>query len=223
MSIFVAEIVRTVFKAFRRPMDVLNPVAFFVLVIMLLSLGFESSPLVARDSLAISSLWVTVLLSNMLALSHAYTSDYDNGTIELLVAYQSPLYLTALGFCLGQWFVYALPILLLVPLGAWMMGLDQSSWFVLIVSLTAGSVVFTTFGLLGHSFTLGTARGGVLMAVLILPLYLPVLLFGIGSVQQFSSGNSYEFLLLIVIALAVACLTFLPFAIAAMLKVSQEY
>lgn len=223
MSSFRTEFTRTIVKGFRRPVDALSPLAFFLIVTTLLSLGFEGAPVIARDSLAIASIWVTVLLSTLLALSHTYASDYESGLLELIVAYQKPLYLTLLGSFSGLWLIHTLPILLLVPIGAWMMGLDVGVWPILMASLITGSLVFTMFGILGSSVTLGVSRGGVLMAVLILPLYLPVLLLGVGAVQQFATGGAFEFLFLLMCALAVASVTFLPFALGAMLKASQEY
>ena len=223
MSPFASELTRAVVKGVRRPGDTLNPIAFFVIVTSMMSLGFEGAPQEFSDLLAVATLWITVLLSSMLALSHAYSRDFSSGVLELSLVYQQPIYLAILGSIVGRWLVCVLPILILVPIGAWMMNLDTAAWVLLLFSLFAGSVVFTTFGILGATFTLGISSSGMLMAVLILPLYVPVLLLGIGAVQRFLVGDSYMFSLFGVFAIAVASITFLPFAIAAVLRFSQEY
>lgn len=223
MSGFGSALARGLRLGVRHPLDIVNPMAFFVIVTFLIALTVGGVADAIRDALGIAILWIVVLLSTMLASASAYAQDFEDGTLELTIAHQNPLYASVLGSLVSRWLLNSLPILLLVPLGAWMMNLDVSLYWLLLVSLTAGSVVFTLFGVLGATLTLGIGRNGMLSALLVLPLYVPVLLLGVGAGQRYANGEPFEFALIGTFAIALALLTFLPFAIAALLRASQEY
>ena len=223
MNAFVIAFNRTLRLGWRHPLDSLNPMAFFIIVTSLISLTIEGGPAASDNALAIAVLWVVLLLSTMMASGGAFAQDFEDGTLEQMVAQQQSLYVTVQGSVAARWFISSFPLLALVPLGAWMLNLDLQLWGILFLSLIAGSVVFTFFGVLGATLTLGIGRNGVLLALLVLPLYVPVLLLGVGACQRYSPEEPFKFALIGIFAIATAAITFLPFAIAALLRVSQEY
>lgn len=197
--------------------------AFFVIVTSLVSITVEGNLAASEDMLAIAIIWVVLLLSTMMASGSAFAQDYEDGSLEQMVAQNQSLYITVHGSIAARWFLSSVPLLALVPLGAWMLNLDVSVWGILFISLIPGSIVFTLFGVLGATLTLGVGRNGVLLAILVLPLYVPILLLGVGACQRSATQEPFEFALFGIYAIAVAAITFLPFAIAALLRVSQEY
>ena len=207
----------------RHPLDSLNPMAFFVIVTSLISITVEGGLAASENMLAIAILWVVLLLSTMMASGTAFAQDFEDGSLEQMVAQNRSLYVTVQGSVAARWFLNSVPLLALVPLGAWMLNLDISVWGILFLTLLPGSIVFTLFGVLGATLTLGVGRNGVLLALLVLPLYVPVLLLGVGACQRSAMQEPFEFALIGIYAIAVGAITFLPFAIAALLRVSQEY
>lgn len=223
MNAFVVAFSRTMRIGWRHPLDSLNPMAFFIIVTSLISLTVEGGSLAPGSGLAIAVLWIVLLLSTMMASGSAYMQDYEDGSLEQMVAQNESLYITVHGSIAARWFLSAVPLVALVPLGAWMLNLDVEVWWLLFLTLIPGSIVFTLFGVLGATLTLGVGRNGVLLALLVLPLYVPVLLLGVGACQRSVNQEPFEFALIGIYAIAVAAITFLPFAIAALLRVSQEY
>lgn len=197
--------------------------AFFVIVTSLISITVEGGLAASENMLAIAILWVVLLLSTMMASGTAFAQDFEDGSLEQMVAQNRSLYVTVQGSVAARWFLNSVPLLALVPLGAWMLNLDMSVWGILFLTLLPGSIVFTLFGVLGATLTLGVGRNGVLLALLVLPLYVPVLLLGVGACQRSAMQEPFEFALIGIYAIAVGAITFLPFAIAALLRVSQEY
>lgn len=223
MSAFLIAFNRTIRIGWRHPLDSLNPMAFFIIVTSLISITVEGGLSATGNTLAIAVLWVVLLLSTMMASGSAYAQDYEDGSLEQLIAQNQSLYISVQGSVAARWFLSSVPLLALVPLGAWMLNLDMSLWGMLFLTLIPGSIVFTMFGVLGATLTLGVGRNGVLLAILVLPLYVPVLLLGVGACQRNLSQEPFEFALIGIYAIVVASITFLPFAIAALLRVSQEY
>ena len=223
MSAFLIAFNRTIRIGWRHPLDSLNPMAFFIIVTSLISITVEGGLSATGNALAIAVLWVVLLLSTMMASASAYAQDYEDGSLEQLIAQNQSLYISVQGSVAARWFLSSVPLLALVPLGAWMLNLDMTVWGMLFLTLIPGSIVFTLFGVLGATLTLGVGRNGVLLALLVLPLYVPVLLLGVGACQRSLSQEPFEFALIGIYAIAVASITFLPFAIAALLRVSQEY
>ncbi|MCY3858693.1 MAG: heme exporter protein CcmB [Gammaproteobacteria bacterium] len=223
MNAFVIAFNRTFRIGWRHPLDSLNPMAFFIIVTSLISITFEGGSLATGDGLAIAVLWVVLLLSTMMASGGAYAQDYEDGSLEQVIAQNQSLYVSVHGSVAARWFLCAVPIVALVPLGAWMLNIDTEVWWILFITLIPGSIVFTLFGVLGATLTLGVGRNGVLLALLVLPLYVPVLLLGVGACQRSANQEPFEFALIGILAIAMGAITFLPFAIAALLRVSQEY
>ena len=223
MSAFLIAFNRTMRLGWRHPTDCLNPMAFFLIVTTLISITVEGGLAESGNMLAIAMLWVIFLLSTMMASTSAFAQDYEDGSLEQMVAQNRSLYVSVQGAVAARWMISSVPLLALVPLGAWMLDLQLSVWRMMFLSLIPGSIVFTLFGVLGATLTLGIGRNGVLLAILVLPLYVPVLLLGVGAVQRSVTHEPFEFALIGIYAIAVAAITFLPFAIAALLRVSQEY
>ena len=223
MNAFVIAFSRTLRLGWRHPLDSLNPMAFFIIVTALISITVEGGVGGSENALAIAILWVVLLLSTMMASGSAFSQDYEDGSLEQMVAQNESLYVSVHGAVAARWCLCAVPLIALVPLGAWMLNLDLHVWWILFLTLIPGSVVFTLFGILGATLTLGIGRNGVLLALLVLPLYVPVLLLGVGACQRSAINEPFQFALIGIYAITMGAITFLPFAIAALLRVSQEY
>ncbi|NMT64692.1 heme exporter protein CcmB [Marinobacter orientalis] len=214
-----AVFVRDLKTAFRQPQDLLNPLLFFVMVVTLFPLGV--SPEVSFLQQAGSGiLWVAALLSVLLSLDHLYRHDFDDGTLEQLVLQPQPLFLLVLAKSLAHWVLTGLPLVLLAPVLGVMVHLEGNSVAVLCLTLLIGTPVLSLIGSIGAALTLGLRSAGVLLSLLIIPLYIPVLIFGTGTVMAASEGASVEGQLALMGAFLVLALTLAPFASAAALRIS---
>ena len=223
MNAFAVAFTRKIRIGWRHPLDTFNPMAFFLIVVSLFGFTTDGGAGAVHDESAIAFLWIVLLLSTMMASGSVFSSDLEDGSLEQMVAHHRSMYETVQGTVWAHWCLSSLPILALVPLGVWMLNLDFELWSILLWVLVPGSIVFTQFGVLGASLTLGVGRNGVLLALLVLPFYVPVLVLGIGACQRYINAEPYGFAVASVGAIAVAALTFLPFAVAALVRVSQEY
>jgi heme exporter protein B len=206
-------------SAFRQPQDLLNPLLFFVLVVMLFPLGVSpETAFLAQAGGGI--LWVAALLSVLLSLDHLFRHDFDDGTLEQLVLQPQPLFLLVLAKSLAHWVLTGLPLVLLTPLLAVMVHLEGNSIAVLCLTLLIGTPVLSLIGAIGAALTLGLRSAGVLLSLMIIPLYIPVLIFGTGTVVAASDGASVTGQLALMGAFLVLALTLAPFAAAAALKIS---
>lgn len=206
-------------SSFRQPQDLLNPLLFFVLVVMLFPLGV--SPEIAFLAQAGGGiLWVAALLSVLLSLDHLFRHDFDDGTLEQLVLQPQPLFLLVLAKSLAHWVLTGLPLVLLTPLLAIMVHLEGNSIGVLCLTLLIGTPVLSLIGAIGAALTLGLRSAGVLLSLMIIPLYIPVLIFGTGTVVAASEGASVSGQLALMGAFLVLALTLAPFAAAAALRIS---
>lgn len=214
-----AVFVRDLKTAFRQPQDLLNPLLFFVMVVTLFPLGV--SPEVSFLQQAGSGiLWVAALLSVLLSLDHLYRHDFDDGTLEQLVLQPQPLFLLVLAKSLAHWVLTGLPLVLLAPVLGVMVHLDGNSVAVLCLTLLIGTPVLSLIGSIGAALTLGLRSAGVLLSLLIIPLYIPVLIFGTGTVMAASEGSPVAGQLALMGAFLMLALTLAPFASAAALRIS---
>jgi len=180
MSSFLAIIRRDLRLAFRQGGDGAMAVMFFVLAALLFPFGIGPEPeLLARVASGI--IWVTALLAALLALDRMFLTDWEDGTLELIRLSPLPLELAVLAKCLSHWLVTGLPVLVATPIVALMLRLDPSALPILLVGLLIGTPVLSLFGAVGAALTLGARRGGVLVSLLVLPLEIPVLIFGVGA------------------------------------------
>ena len=205
----------------RRPVQVLNPLLFFALVITLFPLGLGPSPeVLARFAAGI--LWIVALLSNMLGVDGLFRDDFEDGSLDQLLLAEAPLYLLVLPYLLVHWLLSGVSLALASPLFALMLGLPAAGIPVLIGALLLGSGVMSVLGAVAAALTLGLRRGGMLIALLVAPLYVPVLIFGAAAVQAALDGLAWGPYLALLGALLCAALALGPLAVAAGLRISAD-
>lgn len=205
--------------AFRQRQDLLNPLLFFVMVVTLFPLGVSPEVSFLREAGA-GILWVAALLSVLLSLDHLFRHDYDDGTLEQLVLQPQPLFLLVLAKTVAHWTLTGLPLVLLAPILGVMVHLEGNSIAVLCLTLLIGTPVLSLIGSIGAALTLGLRSAGVLLSLLIIPLYIPVLIFGTGTVAAAAEGASVDAYLALMGAFLVLAITLAPFAASAALKIS---
>ena len=204
--------------AWRRPGDLLNPLVFFALVVSLFPLAVGPEPSMLR-SMAPGVIWVAALLATLLSLDGLFRSDYDDGSLEQWVLSPHPLALMVLVKVLHHWLVSGLAMVLLAPLFGLMLALPLSSLPVLVQTLLLGTPVLSLLGAVGAALTVGLKSGGVLLALLILPLYIPVLILGTGAMDAALQGMPVTGYALWLGCLAMLALSLAPIAIAAGLRI----
>jgi heme exporter protein B len=212
---------RDLILAWRRRADVLATLFFFVIVVSLFPLGIGPE----RETLKIIApgvVWVAALLASMLSLGRMFGNDYQDGTLEQLLLTPQSTYLIVLGKTLAHWLVSELPLVVIAPVLGLQFGLSENSLAIVVVSLLLGTPVLSLVGSIGAALTLGLRAANVLVALLVLPLYIPVLIFGTGAVQASVNGESPQAWLLLLAATGVLSLVFAPWATSAALKISVE-
>ncbi len=214
-------IVRDLTLAWRRRSDVLSTLFFFVIVVSLFPLGIGPEMQLLR-SIAPGVVWVAALLASMLSLNRVFANDYHDGTLEQMLLIPQPLYLTVLGKIFAQWLVSEVPLVLIAPLLGVQFDLAPNTLLVLFVSLLIGTPILSLIGSIGAGLTLGLRGGGVLISLLILPLYIPVLIFGAGAVDASILGASPQANVYLLAAVLVLSLVFAPWATSAALRISLE-
>ena len=167
-------------------------------------------------------IWVAALLSSMLSLSRLFAADHADGTLEQMLLGVSPLGVIAAAKVLAHWLVSGLPLVAIAPLIALQYDLPATLYGTLALSLLLGTPVLSLIGAIGAALTLGLRGGGVLLSLLVLPLYVPVLIIGAGSVDMASAGLAPDGQLMLLAALLVVAAVFAPLAIAAALRISTE-
>jgi len=212
---------RDLLLALRRRSDVATALLFFVIVASLFPLGIGAEPNLLR-AIAPGVIWVAALLSSMLSLSRLFAADYADGTLEQMLLGAAPVGVVAAAKALAHWLVSGLPLALIAPVLALQYDLPAALYPVLALSLLLGTPVLSMIGAIGAALTLGVRGGGILLSLLILPLYVPVLILGAGSVDMASAGMGGEGQLLLLAALLVGACTLAPWAIAAALRISIE-
>ncbi|MCI2810705.1 heme exporter protein CcmB [Eoetvoesiella caeni] len=208
--------------ALRRKSDTLTPLFFFVIVVSLIPLGVGAERETLRQ-IAPGILWVSALLASMLSLNRLFEQDHADGTLEQMALSPTPLSMLVVGKVLAHWLLSGLPLTVIAPVLALQFDLPMPSLLILTVSLAVGTPVLSLIGAIGAGLTLGVRGGGVLVAVLVLPLYVPVLIFGAGSVEAIASGLGASAHLSILAALLVLAGFFAPWAATAALRVALEY
>ena len=216
-----AVVARDLKLAMRRQADIVSVLFFFIIVASLFPLGIGPEPQLLKK-LAPGVLWVGALLATMLSLPRLFADDYRDGTLEQLVLAPQPLGLTVIGKVVAHWLVSGLPLALLAPVLGIQFDLETDALLILTVSLLIGTPALSGIGAIGAALTLGLRGGGVLVSLLVLPLYIPVLIFGAGAVDATVTGMGAEAHLSILGALAIAGVFFAPWATAAALRISLE-
>jgi len=221
LSMFRWIVARDLTLAWRRRADVLSTLFFFVIVVSLFPLGIGPEMQLLR-SIAPGVVWVSALLASLLSLGRVFENDYHDGTLEQLLLTPQPLYLVVLGKVIAQWLVSELPLVLMAPLLGVQFGLPPKTLLVLFISLLIGTPVLSLIGSIGAALTIGLRGGGVLIALLILPLYIPVLIFGAGAVDASIIGANPLANVYLLAAMLVLSLVFAPWATSAALRISLE-
>ena len=214
-------VVRDLTLEWRRRTDILSTLFFFVIVVSLFPLGIGPELALLR-TIAPGVVWVAALLAWMLALGRLFTNDFPDGTLEQLLLTPQPLYLIVLGKVMALWLLSGVPLALLAPVLGIQFGLSANTLVVLVVSLLIGTPILGLIGSIGAALTLGLRSGGVLISLLILPLYIPVLIFGAGAVDASIAGLSPQANLSLLGALLAITLVFAPWATSAALRISLE-
>lgn len=218
---FLWIIQRDLLLAVRRRSDVLTTLFFFVIVVSLfpLSVGPEMNML---RTMAPGVVWVAALLASMLSLGRLFSNDYLDGTLEQMLLSPQSLTILVLGKAFAHWLVTGVPLVLIAPVLGIQYDLPSDALFVLTVSLLIGTPVLSMIGAIGAALTLGLRGGGVLVSLLVLPLYIPVLIFGAGAVEANMAGLGYDAHLSLLGAFLLVSIVFSPWATASSLRVSLE-
>ncbi|MCO1334514.1 heme exporter protein CcmB [Microbulbifer sp. OS29] len=207
--------------ALRKRADITNPLLFFVTVLALLPLGVGPEPeLLAK--MAPGMIWVMALLANMLSQESLFRGDFEDGTLEQLTLLPQPLYFAILAKSLVHWIATGLPLALLSPLLALMLNLPVDGYLCLLVSLLLGTASLSLIGAIGAALTVALRRPGLLLALIVMPLYVPVLIFGTGAVQAAIDGYAYSTQLAFLAALLATAAALAPLAAAGAIRISLD-
>lgn len=218
---FIATLRRDLLLALRRRSDYLNPLAFFLIVCSLFPMGVGPNPQ-QLAVLAPGILWVVALLACLLSADTMLRSDFDDGSLEQMLLSPVPLYLQVLAKTFSHWLLSGLPLILLSPVLGLLLNLPAAGVPALMASMALGTVTLSFIGAIGAGLTVGLRKGGLLLSLIILPLYIPVLIFGVSTVQAAVDEFSYRGVLAILGALMVLAVTLAPLAIAAAIRISVD-
>lgn len=221
LSLVATVIERDLRLAARHRADLVAILFFFIIVVSLFPLGVGPEPELLRR-LAPGVLWVAALLATMLSLPRLFADDYRDGTLEQLALAPQPLALIVIGKVAAHWAASGLPLALLAPVLGLQFDLSTEALVTLTVSLLIGTPALSGIGAIGAALTLGVRGGGVLLSLLVLPLYIPVLIFGAGAVDATVTGMGAQAHLSLLGALSLAGVFFAPWAAAAALRIALE-
>ncbi|MEK9577266.1 MAG: heme exporter protein CcmB [Luminiphilus sp.] len=205
----------------RSPSEVINPLLFFLLVIVLFPLGLGPDP-EQLSLLAPGILWVVALLANLMICMRLFVDDFEDGSLEQLAMVRIPLPIAVLPQLLASWLASGLLLSLVSPIFGLMLGLPLDVAPVLVTSLLMGTAIMLLLGAVGAALTVGVQRGGILLALLILPLYVPVLIVGTRALNEALQGGDPAVALALLGAGVTGGLLLAPLAIAAGVRVSLE-
>ena len=212
---------RDLLLAMRRRGELANPLVFFLIVLTLIPLAISPSP-EQLAKIAPGIIWVMALLATLLSIDGLFQDDCRDGSLEQLMISPQPVWLMVLAKVLAHWLVTGLPLTLLSPLLGMMLNLPDAGYQPMVVSLLLGTAALSLIGAIGAALTVALRRGGLLLSLIVMPLYMPVLVFGAGTVQYAVDGFSCDGPLLIVAALLALSLLISPFACAGALKISMH-
>ena len=215
-------VMRDLTLAMRRRTDVLTTLFFFIIVVSLFPLGVGTEKETLRH-IAPGVAWVAALLASMLALERLFAGDYEDGTLEQMLLTPQPMSILVLGKILAHWLLTGLPLVLIAPLVGLQYHLSDTSVGVMMLALLVGTPILSLIGAIGAGLTLGLRGGGILLSLLVLPLYIPVMIYGAGVVTASTiEGSDLQAYFSILVAFLVVALVFSPWATAAALRISVE-
>ena len=219
--IFLDIIKRELQIAMRKRAEILNPLWFFLIVITLFPLVIGPDPaLLSRIAPGVA--WVAALLSALLSFERLFRDDFIDGSLEQLMLNAQSLAMTALAKVIAHWLLTGLPLILLSPIAALLLSLEINIWWALVLTLLLGTPVLSSIGAIGVALTVGLRKGGVLLSLLVVPLFIPVLIFASSVLEAASLNMAYGGQLAILGAMMVSAITLSPFAIAAALRISLD-
>ncbi|MBL4681153.1 MAG: heme exporter protein CcmB [Pseudomonadales bacterium] len=207
----IKSIQRELLLSMRRPADLLNPLVFFVLVVSLFPLGISPSDEVLKE-IAPGVIWVAALLSTLLSMEVMFRNDFEDGSLEQMSISPQPFLVLVGGKIVGQWLVSGLPLVLMSPVLAVMLALSEEGIKAMFISLLLGTPILSLLGSIGAGLTIGLKKGGALIAILILPLYIPVLILGTHMIIAAEQGVSYSGDVLWLAAILALSISLAPFA-----------
>jgi heme exporter protein B len=219
LHLFHVLVRRDLLLAVRRRGELANPVLFFVLVVSLFPLGVGPEQSLLR-TLAPGVIWVAALLATLLSLERMFRSDFEDGALEQMLLGPRPATLVVLGKVLAHWLVTGLPLLVVAPVLGVLLALPAAAMGTLLLTLLLGTPVLSLVGAIGVALTVGLRRGGALLSLVVLPLYVPVLIFGATAVDAAAAGLPVTGHLYVLAALLVLAFTLAPPAAAAALRIS---
>ena len=221
MNAVLAIIRRDLLLAVRRKSEVFTALFFFIIVVSLFPLGIGPEAALLRQ-IAPGILWVAALLATMLGLARLFAPDHADGTLEQMVLASAPLGLLVAGKIAAHWLTTGLPLVVLAPVLGLQFGLEADALGVLVVALLLGTPLLSLIGSIGAALTLGLRGGGLLLSLLVLPLYVPTLIFGAGAVEAHISGLGAGGHLSLLAALLALAVFFAPWAATAALRIALE-
>lgn len=210
---------RDLLMALRNRSDLANPPLFFILVISLFPLAVGPSPDIL-SRIAPGIIWVAALLATLLSLERLFRSDFEDGALEQIVLSHHPLVLFVFAKVAAHWLITGLPLLLIAPILGGFLHLSSAAMFGTLIALAIGTPILSLVGSIGVALTIGLNRGGMLLALLVLPLYTPVLIFGAGVIEAAGAALPINGYVAILAAMLAISLTLAPIASAAALRIS---
>ena len=205
--------------AMRHRAEMINPLLFFVLVTSLFPLGIGADPKLLQ-AVGPGVIWVAALLAALLSLEGIFRSDFEDGTLEQFLLSSHPVSVLVLAKVLAHWLITGLPLLVISPLLGVLLGLPGDAIMILLVTLTLGTPVLSLIGAVGVALTVGLRKGGMILSLLVLPLYVPLLIFAASAVETAAAGLPVTAHLSLISALLVLSLSLSPLATAAALRIS---
>ena len=221
LSFCRSQFIRHIRCGVRRPGDVMNSLIFFLMVVTLFPLGLGPDPVVLRE-LAPGIFWVVALLSALTVSGRIFGSDFEDGSLEQLAVSGHPLGLCAMAEVLAHWCMSGLTLVLVSPVFALLLNMESSAIPTLMLSLAIGTLCLSLFGGIGAALTVGVRRGAMLLSLLMIPLTIPVLIFGTSAVSEAALGYDPSRWLALMGALAITGLILAPLAMGAGLRISME-
>lgn len=212
---------RDLLLAFRRRAEAANPLFFFLMVVALFPLGIGPAPQ-ELSRIAPGVVWVTALLASLLSTDMLFRADFDDGSLEQIARSPTPLYTNALSKMCVHWLVSGCPVALASPLLAGILYLPSEAMPALLLSMLAGTVSLSMVGGIGAALTVGLRKGGLLLSLLVLPLYVPVLVFGSAAVDAAASGLPWQSELGVLAGFALLSITLAPLAVSAALRINLD-
>lgn len=216
---FISLVQRDLLLAYRHRGELINPLLFFMIVVTLFPLGVSPEDSLLR-TLAPGVIWIAALLAALFSLESMFRSDFDDGALEQMALSPQPLPVLVLAKVLAHWLVSGLPMLMMAPLLALFLAMPATGIRALELTLLVGTPLLSLIGSIGVALTVGMRRGGVLLTLLVLPLYIPVLIFATTAVTAAMAGLPYDGQIYFLAALLALAMTLSPFATAAALRIS---